>query len=76
MHKKISSQDNHIIFKLKFLLSKIEQLVLENSCKPPSNLLDLIEKELKEFEGSFEHDEIVDIYKMLIFNHIFVFSNL
>jgi predicted DNA-binding transcriptional regulator len=34
-------------------------------CKPPSNLLKLIEKdikkELEEFENSFERDEIVNI---------------
>jgi len=40
---------------------------LRNGCKPPSNLVELIqtdlgfEEELEEFEGSFEWDEIVDI---------------
>ncbi len=36
-------------------------------CKPPSNLVELIEKdldfeeELEEFEGSFKHDELLDL---------------
>ncbi len=36
-------------------------------CKPPSNLVELIEKdldfeeELEAFEGSFKHDELLDI---------------
>jgi hypothetical protein len=51
-------------------------------CKPPSNLLKLIEKdikkELEEFENSFERDEIV-IYKILeefffsFFRYIYLF---
>ncbi len=38
-----------------------------DGCKPPSNLIELIQKnlcfeeELEEFEGSFERDEIADI---------------
>ncbi len=40
---------------------------LKDGCKPPSNLAKLIqtnlsfEKQLKEYEGLFEQDEIVDI---------------
>jgi hypothetical protein len=39
----------------------------KDGCKPPSNLVELIqtylgfEEELEEFEGLFEQDEIVDI---------------
>jgi hypothetical protein len=38
-----------------------------DGCKPPPNLIKLVqtylsfEEELKEFEGSFEQDEIMDI---------------
>ncbi len=38
-----------------------------DGCKPPSNLVELIQidlgfqKELEEFEGSFERDQLVDI---------------
>ncbi len=38
-----------------------------DECKPPSNLVELIqtnygfEEELEKFEGSYEQDEIVDI---------------
>ncbi len=38
-----------------------------DGCKPPSNLIEIIqtnfdfEEELEKFEGSFEWDEIVDI---------------
>jgi len=39
-------------------------------CKPPFNLMELIEKgldfkeELEEFEGSFKKDEFLDIYNV------------
>jgi hypothetical protein len=42
-------------------VSKNWTIGLSDGCKPPYNFLELIDKELKEFEGSFEHDEIVDI---------------
>jgi hypothetical protein len=40
---------------------------LRNGCKPPSNLIKLIQRylcfedELEDFEGSFEQDEVMDI---------------
>jgi hypothetical protein len=38
--------------------------------KPPSNLVEMIEKDLdfEEFESSFEQDEIVDIYWQSLFD--------
>jgi hypothetical protein len=50
------------------LLTKKLPIDSRNGSKPPSNLMQSIEKKLdfekknfKEFEGSFEHDKIVDI---------------
>ncbi len=46
---------------------------LRDECKPPFNLVELIqinlsfEEELENFEGSFEWDEIVDIKNVEIF---------
>ncbi len=48
-------------------MSKNSPSDLRVGCKPPSNLVELIqtyldfEKDLEKFEDSFEHDEIMDI---------------
>ncbi len=48
-------------FKNLIFVSKNWPSDLRDGCKPPSNVVELEEFELKEFEGSFERDEIVDI---------------
>jgi hypothetical protein len=51
-------------------VNKSWQSVLNIGCKQPFNLMKLIQtnigfqEELEEFEGSFEQDEIVDIYNV------------
>jgi hypothetical protein len=36
-------------------------MIQELGCKSPFGLVELIEKKLEQFEGSFEHDEVVNL---------------
>ncbi len=70
-------------------MNKIWLSDISIGCKPPFNLVRLsqtnlgFEKELEKYEGSFEQDEIVDIYnvgkiftKFLFFCAILLFLNI
>ncbi len=60
-------------------MSKNGPNVPRDGCKPPSNLVELIqinlgfEEVLKRFEGSFERDEIMAIYNVEFFFRNFIF---